>query len=169
MTKRIAIYPGTFDPITVGHQDIIRRASRLCDVLYVCVATGHHKTTLFSLEERTDMAATIIRTLVHNTDVRVMPFSGLLIDTCREIGAQMIIRGLRAVSDYEYELQLAAMNRHLAADIETIFLTPSEHLSFISSTMVREVARLGGNLDGLVDPYVRDKFVTNLQQAQKSV
>nr|WP_311195346.1 pantetheine-phosphate adenylyltransferase [Suttonella sp. R2A3] len=167
--ERIAIYPGTFDPITVGHQDIIRRATRLCDVLYVCVATGHHKKTLFNLDERTDMAKNVINSLALDADVRVMAFSGLLIETCREVGAKMIIRGLRAVSDYEYEMQLAAMNRHLAADIETIFLTPSEHLSFISSTMVREVARLGGDLGGLVAPYVHDKFVTDLQRDSKSV
>ena len=155
---RCALYPGTFDPITVGHQDIIERSSKLCDELYVCVAIGHHKSTLFTLKERTAMVEEILPDLALRCRVRVIPYEGLLIDLCHTLGATQILRGLRAVSDLEYELQLAAMNRQLDPEIETVFLTPSENLSFISSTMVREVAKLGGDVGHLV----HDKVKKNL-------
>lgn len=155
MSKRIAIYPGTFDPITTGHQDIIERASKLCDTLYVLVATGHHKQTLFTLAERTALVESVLPDLRLQCPVYTHPFSGLLIDSCAELNAQTIIRGLRAVSDFEYELQLAAMNRHLEPSIETVYLMTAENLSFISSTMVREVAKLGGNVNKLVHPNIQ--------------
>lgn len=155
---RFALYPGTFDPITVGHQDIIERSSKLCDELYVCVAIGHHKATLFSLQERTAMVGEILPDLRLRCQVQVIPYEGLLIDLCHELGATQILRGLRAVSDLEYELQLAAMNRQLDPEIETVFLTPSENLSFISSTMVREVAKLGGDVGHLVHEEVKKKL-----------
>lgn len=155
---RSALYPGTFDPITVGHQDIIERSSKLCDNLYICVAIGHHKTTLFSLRERTAMVEEILPDLRLRCQVQVIPYEGLLIELCHELDATQILRGLRAVSDLEYELQLAAMNRQLDPEIETVFLTPSEKLSFISSTMVREVAKLGGNVGHLVHDKVKTKL-----------
>lgn len=155
---RSALYPGTFDPITVGHQDIIERSTKLCDNLYICVAIGHHKTTLFSLRERTAMVEEILPDLRLRCQVQVIPYEGLLIELCHQLGATQILRGLRAVSDFEYELQLAAMNRQLDPEIETVFLNPSEKLSFISSTMVREVAKLGGNVGHLVHDKVKQKL-----------
>ena len=159
MNERSAIYPGTFDPITVGHQDIITRASQLCDRLYVCIAVGHHKKTRFDLETRSEMVTAVIETLDVACPVEVVPFSGLLIQTCQKYHAHTIIRGLRNNADYEYERQLALMNRHLDPTIETIFLNTSEHLSYISSTMIREIAQLGGELDGLVHPIVKQKLI----------
>ncbi|SUO94833.1 pantetheine-phosphate adenylyltransferase [Suttonella ornithocola] len=160
MTKNshIALYPGTFDPITIGHQDIIERSSKLCDKLYIAVAVGHHKTPLFSFEERVKLVQAVLPSLNLSCEVEVIAYDGLLIDLCHQYQAKMIIRGLRAVSDFEYEFQLAAMNRHLSSEIETIFLTPSENLSFISSTMVREVAKLGGKVDGLVHLKVKESL-----------
>ena len=159
MPKHQAIYPGTFDPITIGHQDIITRASHLCDRLYVCVAVGHHKKTRFDFHARTEMVRDVIATLTTACPIEVVPFSDLLINTCQKYHAKIIIRGLRNNTDYEYERQMALMNRHLAADIETIFLNTSDHLSYISSTMIREIANLGGNLDGLVHPLVKQKLM----------
>ncbi len=158
MKKRIAIYPGTFDPLTVGHQDIITRACRLCDELYVLVAAGHHKQTLFNLEERNHMVKKILQEMRLPITIHSKPFSGLLIDACHEVDAKIIIRGLRAVSDFEYEMQLAAMNRHLDGLIETVYLMTAENLSFISSTMVKEVAKLNGNIDRLVHPYIKKQL-----------
>lgn len=154
----IAIYPGTFDPITVGHQDIIERSSKLCDKLYIAVAIGHHKTPLFSFEERVKLVQAVLSSLKLACEVEVIAYDGLLIELCQQYQAKMIIRGLRAVSDFEYEFQLAAMNRHLSSELETIFLTPSENLSFISSTMVREVAKLGGKVEGLVHSKVKESL-----------
>lgn len=159
MTHRIALYPGTFDPITKGHQDIIERASRLCDELYVCVAIGYHKHPLFSLDERTAMVKAVLPNMPLRCEVKVIPYEGLLVSLCQQLHAQVIVRGLRAVSDYEYELQLAAMNRELDGEIETIFLTTSEKYSFISSTMVREIAKLGGKIERLVDKEVNKQLV----------
>lgn len=146
----VAIYPGTFNPVTRGHTDLIERASKMFDKIYVCVAENKNKSPIFTLNERVDMIDGALANSPCRTKVEVVGFRSLLIDLCRELDAQVIIRGLRMVSDFEYEFQLASMNRHLAPDIETIFLTPSEEKSFISSTIVREVARLGGDVTQLV-------------------
>lgn len=145
--KTIAIYPGTFNPVTSGHTDIIRRGSKMFEKVYVCVAESRNKQPMFSLEERVNL----IKSVNHLPEnVEVVGFRSLLVDLCARLGAQVIIRGLRMVSDFEYEFQLASMNRHLAPEIETIFLTPAEDKSYISSTIVREVARLGGDVSQLV-------------------
>lgn len=146
------VYPGTFDPITNGHSDLVQRASRLFDRVIVAVAhrSGKQQTT-FSLDERVAIAREALHTL---TNVEVLPFSGLLVDFVQAQQAHIILRGLRAVSDFEYEFQLASMNRHLASDIETVFLTPAEQYSFISSSLVRQIAELGGDVSGFVSPLV---------------
>lgn len=150
---RIAIYPGTFDPITLGHVDLARRATRLFDRVIVAVAAASTKSPLFSLEERSEMAR---MALVNFPQIEVKSFSGLLVDFARDEGARSIVRGLRAVSDFEYEIQLAAVNRRLAHDIETVFLSPAEDLGFISSSIVRELARLNGDVKGFVPSHVAD-------------
>lgn len=144
--KDIAIYPGTFNPVTSGHMDIIERGARLFAKVYVCVAESRNKNPEFSLQERVDM----IKVAGVPANVEVIGFRSLLVDLCHKLDAQAIIRGLRMVSDFEYEFQLASMNRHLAPEIETIFLTPAEDKSYISSTIVREVARLNGDISKLV-------------------
>ena len=155
-----AIYPGTFDPITNGHLDLIKRAARLCDRVVVAIATGGgsgSKQPVFSLEERTEMAREVVSGL---GNVEVCGFDCLLIEFVRQQRAQVILRGLRAVSDFEYEFQLASMNRHLDESIETIFMTPAEQYSYISSSLVREIASLGGD----VSPFVPPKVVAALKQ-----
>lgn len=151
----IAIYPGTFDPITKGHSDLVERSARLFDRVIVAVAAKPGKQPVFSLEERLDLAQTV---LGNYSNVEVCGFDGLLVNFAREKGANIIIRGLRAVSDFEYEFQLAGMNRKLADDIETLFLTPAEQYTYISSSLVREVASLGGD----VSPFVHEKIVAEL-------
>ena len=146
-----AIYPGTFDPITRGHSDIILRASQLFDEVIVAVARSTAKTTAFSTDERVAMAE---KALEGMKNIRIMAFGGLMINFAREQKARVIIRGLRAVSDFEYEFQMAGMNRQLNDKLETIFLTPSEHLNYISSSLVREVAGLGGDISRFVHPEV---------------
>ena len=141
--KITAIYPGTFDPITNGHSDIIMRAARLFDRVIVSVAGSTSKTTAFSTEQRTDLAKKILAPI---KNVEVASFNGLVVEHAKTLGAMVIIRGLRAVSDFEYEFQMAGMNRHLNDAVETIFLTPSEHLNYISSSLVREIANLGGDV-----------------------
>ena len=150
-----AVYPGTFDPLTRGHEDLVRRASTLFDALIVGVADSKAKRTFFSLQERVEMARESLGAL-HN--VQVVGFSGLLIDFIRQHGARVVLRGLRAVSDFEYEFQLAGMNRSLYPDFETIFLTPSEQHMFISATLVREIALLGGDVSKFVDPRVEARL-----------
>lgn len=150
--QNIAVYPGTFDPITNGHTDLIARASRLCEEVIVAVARDTAKSTVCDLEQRVELARLVLSDL---GNVRVESFSGLLMNYCHTIGANVVIRGLRAVSDFEYEFQLAGMNRRLAPDVETIFLTPSEQYAFISSTLVREIAALGGDVSEFVHPEVR--------------
>jgi len=145
--KRTAIYPGTFDPITNGHSDIIMRAARLFDRVVVAVAGSTSKTTAFTTDQRTDMARKV---LAPYKNVEVTSFTGLVVDHAKAQGAMVIIRGLRAVSDFEYEFQMAGMNRHLNDSVETIFLTPSEHLNYISSSLVREIASLGGDISRFV-------------------
>jgi pantetheine-phosphate adenylyltransferase len=147
----IAVYPGTFDPITLGHEDIVRRAADLFDEVIVAVAGSTNKRTMFSLEERVSLAQAVFRGA---SNVKVMGFGGLLMQFVQEQGAQMVIRGLRAASDFEYEFQLAGMNRKLFPQLETIFLTPSEQYMFISSTLVREVATFDGDVHQFVSPTV---------------
>jgi len=154
-----AIYPGTFDPVTNGHRDLVQRASRLCDQVVVAIAQGGgsgSKAPVFSLDERVELASAVIGDLAN---VEVCGFDCLLMDFVREQRAQVILRGLRAVSDFEYEFQLASMNRHLDESIETIFMTPAEQYSYISSSLVREIASLGGDVSSFVHP----KVVTALQ------
>jgi pantetheine-phosphate adenylyltransferase len=147
----VAIYPGSFDPITNGHRDLVERGARLAGTLVVAVARNDHKHPLFSVEERCEMLREV--TSVY-PNVEVDSFDGLLVDYAAQKGAGLIIRGIRAVSDYEYELQMALMNRRLRPEIETVFLMAGEAYSFISSRMVKEVIRLGGNISGLVPPVV---------------
>ena len=147
----IAVYPGTFDPVTNGHTDLVERASRLFDKVIVAIAANSSKTPLFDLQHRVAMAEAV---LGHLPNIEVCGFSELLVDFARIKQANVILRGLRVVSDFEYEMQLASMNRHLAADIETLFLTPAEQCSFISSTLVKEIAQLGGDVSEFVDQSV---------------
>lgn len=159
--SRTAIYAGSFDPITRGHEDLIRRSLGFVDRLIVAVATNVSKQPLFTLEER----ASFIRDAVgDDARIEVRHFDGLLVDFAREVGARLFIRGLRAVSDFEYEFQMALMNRHLSPDLETVFMVPSLETTYISASLVREVARFGGELDGLVHPRVaevmRARFAT---------
>lgn len=147
------IYPGTFDPITNGHTDLIERAGRMFDEIVVAVAYNSKKQPLLNLEERCDL---VRKATAHIPNVSVTGFSNLLADFVREQNATVILRGLRAVSDFEYEFQLADMNRRLAPEIESVFLTPANHLSYISSTLIREIASLGGNVSEFVDPAVAD-------------
>ena len=150
-----AVYPGTFDPLTRGHEDLVRRASAIFGSLIVGVADSKAKRTFFTLEERVGMAREVLGEL---KNVQVVGFSGLLIDFVRAQGARVALRGLRAVSDFEYEFQLAGMNRSLYPDFETVFLTPSEQHMFISATLVREIAMLGGDVGKFVDPRVEAKL-----------
>jgi pantetheine-phosphate adenylyltransferase len=147
----VAVYPGTFDPLTRGHEDLVRRASGLFDGLIVGVADSRNKRPFFSLEERLEIANEV---LGHYPNVRVQSFSGLLKDFVRQHDARVIVRGLRAVSDFEYEFQMAGMNRYLLPDVETLFLTPSDQYQFISGTIVREIAQLGGDVSKFVFPSV---------------
>lgn len=160
MKKRIAAYPGTFDPITKGHEDLARRAASLFDEVVVGVADSATKKTYFSLEERVEMARKVLSSF---PNIKVVGFRGLLRDFLREQNATIIIRGLRAVSDFDYEFQMAGMNRQLSPEAETIFLTPSQEYLFISGTIVREIARLGGSIDDVVPPYVATKFYQKLR------
>ena len=149
-----AMYPGTFDPITLGHEDLVRRASRLFDTVVVAIArdTGG-KVPMFTFGERVEMAK---QALGKYENVEIRGYSGLTVEYARENGHKVIIRGLRAVSDFEYEFQLANMNRALTEDVETVFLTPTDKYTYISSTLVREVAALGGDVSRFVSPLVRD-------------
>ena len=149
--KIIAVYPGTFDPMTLGHEDVVRRATQLFDSVIVAVAAGHHKKAMFSLQERVDMAREVVKPYPH---VTVESFEGLMRDFVVARGAKAMVRGLRAVTDFDYEFQLAGMNRTLMPDVETVFLTPSDKYQFISSTFVREIAVLGGEVDKFVEPSV---------------
>ena len=148
---RIAIYPGSFDPITRGHEDLVRRAFVFSDRIVIAVAASAGKAPLFTLDERVALVKTCVG---DDQRIEVRPFDGLLVDFARKIGAQVIIRGLRYVSDFEYEYQMALMNRKLADSIETVFLVPSFDLTYLSSSLVREVARFGGDVSSLVHPAV---------------
>ena len=151
-SARVAVYPGTFDPITNGHADLVSRAAPLFDRIIVGIAESAGKGPSLSLDDRISLARIAV---AGNPNVEVRGFSSLLADFVRETGAGVILRGLRAVSDFEYEFQLASMNRHLIPDAETLFLTPAEQYSFISSSLVREIARLGGDVSGFVHPAVQ--------------
>ena len=146
-----AVYPGTFDPFTKGHEDLVRRAASLFDEVIVAVADSQAKNPLFSLEDRVKIAKEVVTPF---GNVSVAGFSGLLMDFIRENQAKIVVRGLRAVSDFEYEFQLAGMNRNLYPDVETLFLTPAEQYTFISGTMVREIALLSGDVSAFVNPLV---------------
>ncbi|HEY0178455.1 MAG TPA: pantetheine-phosphate adenylyltransferase [Dokdonella sp.] len=159
--SRIAVYPGTFDPITNGHADLATRAAPLFDRVVVAIADSTTKGPSLGLERRIELARTALAE-VGNIEVR--GFTGLLAEFVEEIGAGVILRGLRAVSDFEYEFQLASMNRHLIPAAETLFLTPAEQYSFISSSLVREIARLGGDVSGFVHPAVQQALRTHYQK-----
>ncbi len=149
------LYPGTFDPITNGHVDLIKRAVKLFDEVVIAVALGHHKKPMFSFEERVELVETVFTDL---PQVSVVGFEGLLVDFMREQNATAVLRGLRAMSDFEYEFQLANMNRELDDNFEAVFLTPSQDYSFISSTMIREIAKLNGDVQKFVPDCVLDGF-----------
>jgi pantetheine-phosphate adenylyltransferase len=149
--KRHAMYPGTFDPITNGHQDLVRRAAGIFDRVIVAIASNPNKAPLFSLEQRVDLARKVLADL---PNVEVMGYSGLTVEFARKHDLSVVVRGLRAVSDFEFEFQLANMSRHLAREIETVFLTPQEQFTFISSSLIREIAVLGGETKEFVHPIV---------------
>jgi pantetheine-phosphate adenylyltransferase len=150
-----AVYPGTFDPLTRGHEDLVRRAATLFDEIILAIAESKAKRTFFTLEERIGMAREVLGDL---KNVKVVGFSSLLTEFVRQQGARVVLRGLRAVSDFEYEFQLAGMNRHLYPEMETVFLTPSEQHMFISATLVREIAILGGDISQFVHPLVAKRL-----------
>lgn len=156
-----AIYPGTFDPMTVGHIDVARRASSMFDDLIVAVAASTNKGPYFSLEERVDMATKIMADL---ENVTVQSFGGLLMDFAHEMESRVIVRGLRAISDFEYEVQIAGVNRHLAPEVETIFIAASQEYTFLSSSIVREISRMQGDVSEFVHPVVKDAFARHHQR-----
>ena len=155
MNQRIAVYPGTFDPLTRGHEDLLRRSARLFDRIILGIAASSGKHPLFTLDERVAIAREVLADL---PDLEVVGFSGLLIDFVRAQGAGVIVRGLRAISDFEYEFQMAGMNRRLHPDVETLFLTPGEEHMFLSATMVREIGLLGGDVSTFVHPAVAERI-----------
>lgn len=156
MTKKIAIYPGTFDPITVGHMDIIKRATKIFDKLVIAVAKDTSKTPIFSLDERVEMVRQDVESL--NFDIEVKGFEGLLVNFAKENEAEIIVRGLRAVSDFEYEFQMSGMNTKLSPNIQTIFLPASESTHFIASKFVKQIIKLGGDVKELVSDNVRKQL-----------
>jgi pantetheine-phosphate adenylyltransferase len=159
-----AVYPGTFDPMTLGHEDLMRRASRLFDRLILAVAAGHHKRTMFTIAERLDIASELARPY---GNVEVIAFRGLLSDFVIENGGRVVVRGLRAVSDFEYEFQMAGMNRQLMPEVETLFLTPSDQYQFVSGTFVREIATLGGDVSKFVAPSVLERLKERVAQPRE--
>jgi len=156
----IAVYPGTFDPMTLGHEDVVRRASQLFGRLIVAVAAGHHKKSLFTMQERMDMAREALKAY---PQVTVEGFSGLVRDFVVARGGKAMVRGVRAVTDFDYEFQLAGMNRHLMPEVETVFMTPSDKYQFISSTFVREIAVLGGEIHQFVSPTVQQRLIDKVR------
>ena len=154
-----AMYPGTFDPITLGHEDLVRRAARIFDKVVVAVAANPGKEPMFTLEERVGLARQVLERF---DNVEISGYEGLTVDYARDNGLAVIIRGLRAISDFEYEFQLANMNRHLTDEVETVFLTPTETYTYISSSLVREIATLGGDISEFVSPSVRDALFERL-------
>lgn len=168
MTKRLGIYAGTFDPVTFGHMDIICRSVEVVDELIVAVAEDTAKTPLFTLEKRAEMVRATIaeKAPAVASRIRVETFSGLLVNFAREHGARILFRGLRAVSDYEYEFQMACMNSRLAPEIETLFLTASESTHFISSRFVKQIGRLGGDISGFVTDNVRAELTKTFEKTK---
>ena len=162
--KRItAVYPGTFDPMTLGHEDLMRRAASLFERLIVAVAAGHHKRTMFSVDERLELGKTLA---AKYPNVEVVAFKGLLRDFVVAHDGKVVVRGLRAVSDFEYEFQMAGMNRQLMPEVETLFLTPSDQFQFVSGTFVREIATLGGDVSKFVSPLVLERLRQRVESAQ---
>jgi pantetheine-phosphate adenylyltransferase len=149
--SRIAVYSGTFDPFTLGHADVVRRSAALFDRLIIAVAAAHHKKTLFSLQERVQQVGLATAEHAH---VQVMPFEGLIMDFCAQQGACAVVRGVRNITDFDYESQMAAMNRKLRPDVETVFVLPEAPLQCISSTLVREISKLGGDVSQMVHPLI---------------
>ncbi|MBC7953720.1 MAG: pantetheine-phosphate adenylyltransferase [Rhodospirillaceae bacterium] len=166
MSERVGLYPGTFDPITNGHLDIVSRAARVVDRLIIAVAVNAGKGPLFSVEERVGLVREEVGDLarIHGVNIEVRSFDNLLVDFARQSGARIIIRGLRAVSDFEYEFQMAGMNARLSPDVETLFLMASERCQFISSRFVKEIGRLGGDISSFVSPRVRARLDEKLDR-----
>jgi pantetheine-phosphate adenylyltransferase len=160
-THRHAVYPGTFDPITRGHEDLVRRAAGIFERVVLAIAASPSKVPMFDIEVRVDLARTVLRDI---SNVEVVGYTGLTVEFAAKNGIGVIVRGLRAVADFEFEFQLANMGRHLNPDIETVYLTPKEQYTFISSSMVREIATLGGNVSEFVHPLVKEAFVKRLRQ-----
>lgn len=156
-----AVFPGTFDPITLGHEDMLQRAAQMFERVILAVAAGHHKKTLFSLQERLDMAGTALAGL---PTVEVREFHGLLRDFVQLHQARVLVRGVRSATDFDYEMQLAGMNRQLMPDVETVFLPPGDKYQFISSTLVREIATLGGAVDNFVSPTVNQRLLNKVHR-----
>jgi len=165
MSERVALYPGSFDPLTNGHLDVLFRARRLADTVIVAILENDEKKPLFSLDERLEMIREIVR---NEPAVSVRSFSGLLVDFAAQTGATLLVRGLRAISDYEYELQMALMNRRFAPSIETVFLMAKEEYSYVSSRLVKEVARLGADVSGLVPEPVRRRLAAKLPPSSRA-
>ncbi len=161
----VAVYPGTFDPLTRGHEDLVRRASSIFSKLIIGVADSRSKRPFFNLEERIEIAQEV---LGHYSNVKIMGFSGLLKDFAREHNARVIVRGLRAVSDFEYEFQMAGMNRYLLPDVETLFLTPSDQYQFISGAFVREIASMGGDVSKFAYPSVEKWLIRKMAVLNQS-
>ena len=159
--NRSAVYPGTFDPITRGHEDLVRRAAGIFDRVVVAIAANPNKAPMFSSEERVELARDVLADL---PNVQVVGYTGLTVEFAKRENIAVIVRGLRAVSDFEFEFQLANMGRHIAPGVETIFLTPKEHFTFISSTLVREIATLGGDVSQFVHPLVEAAFRRKVKQ-----
>lgn len=155
LDHRVAIYPGTFDPITQGHEDLVRRASGLFDRLILAIAESPSKRPLFDLAERVELAREVLGDI---KNVEIVGFNSLLMNFVHDQGAKVVVRGLRAISDFEYEFQMAGMNRSVYPEVETVFLTPGEQHMFISATMVREIARLGGDVSKFVQPCVEKRL-----------
>jgi len=155
--KRRAVYPGTFDPITNGHKDLVRRAAGIFDHVIVAIAANPNKTPMFELDQRVAMARRVLDDI---PNIEVRGYTGLTVEFAMQQGAHVVVRGLRAVSDFEFEFQLANMSRHLAVEVEHVFLTPQEQFTFISSTLIREIAVFGGNVSEFVDPLVAEQLRT---------
>lgn len=164
MKEGVAVYPGTFDPLTRGHEDLVRRAARMFPKVIVAVADSRGKRPIFTLDERVEIARTVLAAV---PNVEVAGFGGLLLDFLKEQDARIVVRGLRAVSDFEYEFQMAGMNRRLYPEVETVFLTPGDEFMFLSATMVREIALLGGDVSKFVQPEVDARLKAKVRDQRR--